>query len=70
MKVFIVLETNTFGAGERRRLTGGTNTFCSGVEHFTTGDELVENVCSNLSHNTHTATCTYTSDFQIGLILR
>ena len=61
---FIVLEMNTF-------CVGGTNKFCASDECFSTGDERIENVHSNLTPPpTHTATYVATSDFQIEFVLR
>ena len=40
---FIVLETNTYGDGDKR-------VFFTGDEHFSAGDEHVKNACSNFSH--------------------
>ena len=45
-----MLETNTFGAGDK--------TFRAGDEQFGAGGECIENECSNFIH-IHTATCSY-----------
>ena len=49
--MFIVLETNTFGTEwGRTLLVMETNAFYIGEEHFSAGNECVENTCLNYGH--------------------
>ena len=71
LQIWITLYTNTFIASNECVLCWGRtllalemNVFHAGNEHFSTGDERVENVRLSFSHNTHTHTHTHTHSYQ------
>ena len=68
LQIRITLPTNMFIASDERVLCWGralltleANAFCAGDEHFSAGDQHIENTRSSFSH-THTQLAT--SDFQ------
>ena len=74
LQIRITLQTNMFIAGAecvfcwgRTLLVLETSMFCTGDEHFSAGDERIENAYLSFSH-----TCTHiaTSDFQTEFVWR